>query len=213
MFVQRCSRLAAAFDRLRPFVRTPAQNAKATGRSRPAKLSFAALAIGCLLTSFEARAESDGSRDYVAPELLLATARYASVDPATTASLPGPQGTGSASPVIRLPAFPGLEKANIRVWPHARTDCVPHQLKKVLADVAARFGAVTVTSTHRNERRNRLAGGVPDSLHLDCRAIDFRVHGQAKGVMAYLRSRPDVGGLKRYPFGIIHIDDGRRRTW
>ena len=31
--------------------------------------------------------------------------------------------------------------------------------------------------------------------------------------MAYLRSRPEVGGLKMYRTGIIHIDNGERRTW
>jgi hypothetical protein len=31
--------------------------------------------------------------------------------------------------------------------------------------------------------------------------------------MAFLRARPDVGGLKVYRNGIIHIDNGSRRTW
>jgi hypothetical protein len=31
--------------------------------------------------------------------------------------------------------------------------------------------------------------------------------------MAYLRSRPEVGGLKVYRNGIIHIDNGERRRW
>jgi uncharacterized protein YcbK (DUF882 family) len=31
--------------------------------------------------------------------------------------------------------------------------------------------------------------------------------------MAYLRASPQVGGLKIYRNGIIHIDNGERRSW
>ena len=46
-----------------------------------------------------------------------------------------------------------------------------------------------------------------------CRAVDFRVRARTRGVMAYLSSRPEVGGLKVYGNGIIHIDNGSRRRW
>lgn len=93
------------------------------------------------------------------------------------------------------------------------TECLPDNLKGVLAQVAEEFGAVSVQSTHRSPSRNRRAGGAPQSLHLDCRAIDFRVDANGREVMAWLREHPYVGGLKMYRNGIIHIDNGARRTW
>ena len=45
------------------------------------------------------------------------------------------------------------------------------------------------------------------------RAIDFRVHGKTKGLMAFLRAQKGVGGVKRYRSGFYHIDNGPRRTW
>jgi hypothetical protein len=95
----------------------------------------------------------------------------------------------------------------------APTECLPGDLKGVLAEVAEEFGAVSVQSTHRSPTRNRRAGGAPQSLHLDCRAIDFRVNAHGREVMAWLREHPDIGGLKMYRNGIIHIDNGARRTW
>lgn len=93
------------------------------------------------------------------------------------------------------------------------TECLPGDLKGVLAEVAEQFGAVSVQSTHRSPQRNRRAGGAPQSLHLDCRAIDFRVKASGREVMAWLREHPAVGGLKMYRNGIIHIDNGARRSW
>ncbi|MCC5978235.1 MAG: DUF882 domain-containing protein [Salinarimonas sp.] len=95
----------------------------------------------------------------------------------------------------------------------APTECLPGDLKGVLAEVAEEFGPVSVQSTHRSQQRNRRAGGAPQSLHLDCRAIDFRVDARGREVMAFLRDHSDVGGLKMYRNGIIHIDNGARRTW
>ncbi len=93
------------------------------------------------------------------------------------------------------------------------TECLPGDLKVVLSQVAEEFGAVSVQSTHRSPQRNRRAGGAPQSLHLDCRAIDFRVDARGREVMAWLREHPDIGGLKMYRNGVIHIDNGARRSW
>jgi uncharacterized protein YcbK (DUF882 family) len=82
-----------------------------------------------------------------------------------------------------------------------------------VASVAEKFGPVSVESTHRTSGRNWRAGGARHSLHLSCRAVDFRVRARARGVMAYLRAHPQVGGLKIYRSGIIHIDNGERRSW
>jgi hypothetical protein len=95
----------------------------------------------------------------------------------------------------------------------APTACLPGSLRLVVADVAARFGSVSLQSTHRTRAHNGRAGGARHSLHLSCRAIDLRVRTRSRGLVAYLRSRPEVGGLKIYRSGIIHIDNGERRSW
>ncbi|MGD9783489.1 MAG: YcbK family protein [Hyphomicrobiaceae bacterium] len=91
--------------------------------------------------------------------------------------------------------------------------CLPNDLLGVLYDVAQRFGEVQVLSTFRDPDRNRRVGGAPQSFHLSCQAIDFRVVGRTAGLLRYLEARPEVGGLKRYPLGFFHIDNGARRTW
>ncbi|MBF9234391.1 YcbK family protein [Microvirga alba] len=106
-----------------------------------------------------------------------------------------------------------VEQGSITVQASAPTKCLPGDLREVVGDIAAKFGTVSVESTHRTGSHNWRAGGAPHSLHLSCRAIDFRVHSRTSGLMAYLRSRPEVGGLKIYRNGIIHIDNGERRSW
>ena len=131
-------------------------------------------------------------------------------DPATTGSLPdaGRLGTRTLSGFASLVA-----QGTITLRASAPTNCLPGNLQTVVADLASKFGPVSVESTHRSRGRNWRAGGARHSLHLSCRAIDFRVRTRTRGVMAYLRSRPEVGGLKIYRNGIIHIDNGERRSW
>lgn len=130
--------------------------------------------------------------------------------PDATGSLPGSGSLGG-----RVPSgFASLiSRGAIELRDTAPADCLPGNLLAVVADVAGRFGAVSIESTHRSTSRNRRAGGARHSLHLSCRALDFRVKARSRGIMAYLRSRPEVGGLKMYRNGIIHIDNGERRSW
>ena len=142
------------------------------------------------------------------------------IPPAEYASLPSndtlndPKTTGSLPNARTLSGFTSLvSQGTITLRASAPTGCVPGDLREVVASVAAKFGPVSVESTHRNRGRNWRAGGARHSLHLACRAIDFRVHSRVRGVMAYLRSHPEVGGLKMYRNGIIHIDNGEPRSW
>ncbi|MGF9763940.1 D-Ala-D-Ala carboxypeptidase family metallohydrolase [Microvirga sp. 0TCS3.31] len=142
------------------------------------------------------------------------------VPPAQYASLPShdemndPKTTGSLPSARTLSGFASLvSQGTIMLRASAPTNCVPGNLREVIASVAEKFGLVSVESTHRNRSRNWSAGGARHSLHLACRAIDFRVRTRGRGVMAYLRSHPQVGGLKMYRNGIIHIDNGERRSW
>jgi hypothetical protein len=166
-------------------------------------LTLAALTTAALARPAGAEPPDDGRFAY-------AHFGGAGQDVLTTGSLP----SASWSAASPLAGFSGLVRAgNILVRDTAPTRCLPDHLTRVVADVAARFGPLSVESTHRTPRRNRRAGGARHSLHLDCRAIDFRVHAPKHKVMAYLRSRPEVGGLKVYRNGIIHIDNGERRSW
>ena len=91
----------------------------------------------------------------------------------------------------------------------ANSGCLASSLRTVIAHVAANFGAVTVNSTCRSPRHNRRVGGARKSYHLTGSAADFRVRGNVRGAMAYLRGA--VGGLKHYGGGLFHIDTGPRR--
>ncbi|MEM0899480.1 MAG: D-Ala-D-Ala carboxypeptidase family metallohydrolase [Pseudomonadota bacterium] len=106
-----------------------------------------------------------------------------------------------------------LVTAGKRIHFRAPSKCVPARLKKVLREVAAKYGPITVNSTYRSPAKNRKIGGKRSSYHLKCAAIDFRVHGRTKGLLSYLRKHPSVGGYKRYKSGFYHIDTGPKRTW
>lgn len=98
---------------------------------------------------------------------------------------------------------------------HAKLSCLPSDLKRVLNEVAANFGAIRINSTYRSPSHNRRVGGAPRSLHLECRAVDFSYRGPRRGALIrFLRSHSGVGGVGVYGgSGHIHIDDGPRRSW
>jgi uncharacterized protein YcbK (DUF882 family) len=95
----------------------------------------------------------------------------------------------------------------------APANCVPASLKAVLSRVSAKYGPITVNSTYRSAGKNRKVGGKGHSMHLACRAVDFRVHGSSRGLMPWLAAQQAVGGYNRYPSGFYHIDNGPKRTW
>lgn len=106
-----------------------------------------------------------------------------------------------------------LPRGKAHVEYRAPSKCIPGALRAVIARVSAKYGPVTVNSTYRSPGKNRKAGGKGKSMHLSCRAVDFRVHGSSRGLMQYLAAQGGVGGLNRYPSGFYHIDNGPRRTW
>lgn len=99
---------------------------------------------------------------------------------------------------------------NIR-WT-ANSGCLDAGLRSVL-NAASAYGSITVNSTCRSHSHNRAVGGAKHSKHLTGDAVDFRVHGNAGAVYAYLKSSGAVGGLKHYGGGLFHIDNGDRRSW
>ena len=94
----------------------------------------------------------------------------------------------------------------------ASSSCLDGALHSVIASLAS-FGTVTVSSTCRSHSHNRRVGGARKSHHLTGNAVDFRLRGNVRGAMVYLRSSGVVGGLKHYGGGLFHIDTGPRRSW
>lgn len=93
----------------------------------------------------------------------------------------------------------------------ASASCLDGGLRSVLAQVASRFGSVTVNSTCRSASHNRRVGGASKSWHLTGDAADFRVHGNWGAAASFLRSA--AGGFKHYGGGLFHIDTGPKRSW
>lgn len=106
-----------------------------------------------------------------------------------------------------------LPRGTARIEYRAPAKCIPASLRGVLAKVSKRFGPITVNSTYRAPSKNRKIGGRGKSMHLSCRAVDFRVHGSTRGLVNFLLAQKAVGGYNRYPSGFYHIDNGPRRTW
>jgi len=95
----------------------------------------------------------------------------------------------------------------------AAADCLAGGLRSVLVELATTFGPLVVNSTCRSRAHNAKVGGAKRSFHLTGNAVDFRVPGNPRPVLAFLRARKDVGGLKHYGGGVFHVDSGPRRTW
>jgi uncharacterized protein YcbK (DUF882 family) len=96
---------------------------------------------------------------------------------------------------------------------NASSACLNSTLRRVVGEVAAHFGAVTVNSTCRSHHHNARVGGAKRSRHLSGDAADFRISGNTRAALAFLGAHRSVGGLKHYGGGVFHIDTGPRRTW
>lgn len=95
----------------------------------------------------------------------------------------------------------------------ASSSCLAAPLRDVLERVADEFGPLTVNSTCRSRRHNARVGGASRSFHLIGRAVDFRIHGNHRKVLRFLKRQRSVGGYAHYGRGVFHIDTGPRRTW
>jgi hypothetical protein len=107
----------------------------------------------------------------------------------------------------------GIAGERVTPDPGVPLTCLPAPVRRALNDVALRFGPVLVRSTHRGNGRFVRTDAWRGSYHRDCRAADFRVSGNAGAVLAFLRARHELGGVKRYRNGLFHIDNGPRRSW
>jgi hypothetical protein len=122
--------------------------------------------------------------------------------PVRAAAPPAP--VAAPKPAIASPP-PG--RGLVKTGATAPLDCVPDALRAVLADLGARFGEVTFVSTNQLNTSNHTAGGGRDRLHLNCKAVDFRIDkSRAEEIKAYLRTRPEIGGVASYQNGVVHMD-------
>ena len=90
--------------------------------------------------------------------------------------------------------------------PSAPIECLPEGLRAVLADLETRFGPVTIVSTTHLHTDNHSPGSIREKLHFDCKAVDIKTPHQPNEVIAFLRSRPEVGGINSYRNQVIHFD-------
>ena len=104
-------------------------------------------------------------------------------------------------------------KGGITAPAEAPTACLPGALRAVLADVAGRYGPLTVVSSQRLNTRNHATGSARHKMHQACKAVDFRMQKpRSQDVVTYLRSRPEVGGVEAYRDGVIHIDSSETQV-
>lgn len=90
------------------------------------------------------------------------------------------------------------------------TSCLPGSVKAKLTQIRAKFGPVSIVSTHRPGAR--IAGSGKRSYHASCRAVDFHPpRGKYRQVVAWLKSNHS-GGVGTYSCGMhhVHIDNGPR---
>jgi uncharacterized protein YcbK (DUF882 family) len=108
---------------------------------------------------------------------------------------------------------PSLAGDAIKWLPTALTDCLAEPLRGVLIELAGAFGPLTVRWTCRSKAINARVGGAKRSYHLTGNAVDFNMTGNYRAILAFLKAKTEVGGLKHYGGGAFHIDTGPRRTW
>ncbi len=95
----------------------------------------------------------------------------------------------------------------------ASSSCLNGTLVSLVGQVASKYGSVTVSSTCRGKKHNASVGGAKKSHHLTGNAVDFRVHGNWRGAVAFLRGHGSLGGVKHYGGGLFHADTGPKRRW
>lgn len=118
---------------------------------------------------------------------------------------------GIVASITSCASIPGFRKGTVTY--NDSSWCLPARLKRVMREVAYKYGNVTVHSTHRTWWHNRKVGGAKRSMHRKCRAADFSVDGNMQAAFQYIDKHPSVGGRKRYTSGHIHIDSGAKRSW
>ncbi|MCF8058409.1 MAG: DUF882 domain-containing protein [Bacteriovoracaceae bacterium] len=106
-------------------------------------------------------------------------------------------------------------KATVETKTGDKTSCFPGKLNKILLKISRHFGKpVHIVSGYRSPEDNARRGGAKSSMHIKCKAADFRVPGvSTKSVGRYLARMKERGGAGFYCRGRFHVDVGTRRHW
>jgi hypothetical protein len=130
--------------------------------------------------------------------------------PAPEAERPQPAPAATADASVSAPAVPERRSeartAALASNADAPLECLPQALRDVLADMTAKFEGLTVVSTNQLHTDNHSPGSAREKMHTDCKAVDVKAAGDPKDVIAYLRSRPEVGGVNSYRNKVVHFD-------
>ncbi len=158
--------------------------------------------------------------------MLAAAALLFATLPASAQSALKPQDFASLDIMVREvveeapAAHPLLDRAKLAAVaapvPRSSWSRLHPQVRKTLAAVERKFGRpVQVTSGCRSRQANRKAGGARRSLHLDCKAADFKVAGVSKArLVRFVSALPGRGGVGTYcRNSIVHVDAGPVRNW
>lgn len=93
------------------------------------------------------------------------------------------------------------------------------KLYSAMRKIQKKYGRpLIIESAYRSKKYNdnlRARGikAAKKSMHILCRAIDFRIEGvSTRSLAKYARSLPEVGGVGLYR-NWVHIDTGRKRNW
>ena len=97
--------------------------------------------------------------------------------------------------------------------PLASVDCLAAPLRGVLAELACCLRPADGPVDLPRQTLNARVGGAKRSYHLTGNAVDFNMTGNYRAILAFLKGKKQVGGLKHYGNGAFHIDTGPRRTW
>lgn len=114
-----------------------------------------------------------------------------------------------------LPTIAGAEtpfadhcEGNICYQRKVRLSCMKPEARRLLLEIAARFGKIEVASACDGRHAIR-------SAHYVGKAFDFRPYSAPRAdVVAFLKASPHVGGVGTYSNGLIHADvSDRKMAW
>ncbi len=122
--------------------------------------------------------------------------------------------------LMRLASLPGMTRTApnglVLQTPKVDVACMRPELVRMIKTVETHYGrSAIVTSGFRPAKHNSKIGGRSGSLHTVCAAADIQIPGVSKWELAaYLRSRPDRGGVGTYCHTeSVHLDIGKARDW
>lgn len=111
-------------------------------------------------------------------------------------------GAGAATP------FADHCEGNICFQGKVRMGCMKEEARRLLREIASRFGKIEVASACDGRHAIR-------SAHYVGKAFDFRPYQATRAeVVAFLKAAPHVGGVGTYSNGLIHADvSDRKMAW